>query len=151
MVILLGLLAAIMMPQFGEAANTTRENMLRENLRMMRTQIGCYQAQHNDVNPGFPNGDINQVPTEDLFIDQLTLYTNARGQTSSERTDQYCYGPYMSEIPENPINRLTSVLMLDDDDAIPAAADFGWVFKPSAYFFIPGGDVDSQGRPFAGY
>ena len=59
----------------------------------------------------------------------------------------------MREMPENPINKLNTIEVLDAGAAFPAADDsHGWVFSPSEMILqadVEG--VDTQGTPFADY
>src|SRR5438105_7827710 len=63
-VTILGIIATIVVPQFSTASNTARENMLKDELRYLRTQIVVYKAQHHDVNPGYPGGDTTKSATD---------------------------------------------------------------------------------------
>src|SRR4051812_42865252 len=56
-VVIMGILAAIVVPQFSNASHVARENMLKDELRYLRTQINVYKAQHGDVPPGYPSGN----------------------------------------------------------------------------------------------
>ena len=56
-VVILGILAGIVIAGFSNTSTEAKESMLKENLRIMRTQIGAYRAQHEDVSPGYPDGD----------------------------------------------------------------------------------------------
>ena len=78
-VIILGILAAIVIPQFSSASVESKENMLRENLRVMKVQIGCYRAQHSDVSPGYPGGDESLSPTVAAFEEQMLKFTDING------------------------------------------------------------------------
>ena len=100
-VIILGILAAIIIPQMSNVGQQSRENMLRENLRILRTQINSYRAEHWDVSPGYPGGDESLAPTSVAFIDQMTLPTDATGDTGAASTP---FGPYLRNMPENPVN-----------------------------------------------
>jgi len=51
-VVILGILAAIVIPQFSNASHVARENTLKDDLRYLRTQIAVFKAQHRDVPPG---------------------------------------------------------------------------------------------------
>ena len=151
-VVILGILAAVVIPQMSNAALETRENMLRENLRALRIQLGCYIIQHRDVSPGYPDGDDTAVPTAAAFVDQLSGFTSELGGTNAVWTDQFCYGPYMREIPENPINNLSGVMVIADGGAIPADAGCGWVYRPSDNVLVAGcGGVDIRGQAYADY
>jgi general secretion pathway protein G len=132
-VIILGILAAIVIPNVSGASIETKENMLKENMRIFRAQIGVYRAQHRDVSPGYPNGNILETPTEATFIDQLTLSSNEKGETAAINTPGYPYGPYFRQMPSNPINNLKTVDILADSAGMPGAGDdsHAWVFKPA--------------------
>src|SRR5687768_8469449 len=71
-VVILGILATIVIPQFSTAATNARESTLKDELRYLRTQIIVYKAQHHDVPPGYPNGNRNATPTGADFIAQMT-------------------------------------------------------------------------------
>ena len=75
-VIILGILAGILFPQFSNASLLARENTLREDLRFMRSQILTFRIQHGDVSPGYPNGNVSAVPTESDFIDHMLKYSD---------------------------------------------------------------------------
>jgi len=61
-VIVLGILASIVIPQFSNASQESREATLRDCLHYLRTQVQIYKAQHGDVAAGFPNGDPTASP-----------------------------------------------------------------------------------------
>jgi prepilin-type N-terminal cleavage/methylation domain-containing protein len=134
-VVILGILAGIVIAGFSNTSLETKENMLKENLRIMRTQIGAYRAQHDDTSPGYPDGDESLDPTEQDFLDQMTLATDIYGDTTAANA---IFGPYMRSWPANPLNNKSGILILADGDAVPAEAadgDFGWLFKPSQVVF----------------
>src|SRR5687768_8375233 len=82
-IVILGILATIVIPQFSNASVNARENTLKDELRYLRTQIVVYKAQHHDIPPGYPNGDRNAAPTGPDFIAQLTRPTDAFGTTAA--------------------------------------------------------------------
>jgi len=128
-VTILGIMAAIMIPKFSNATEETRENMMKEELRMLRTQIATYRAQHWDTCPGYDDGG---NISEQSFIDQLTLFTDENGNTNAVAGPVFKYGPYLREIPENPLNNKSSIRMIPDGGAMPGAGTDvdGWIFKP---------------------
>lgn len=144
-VIILGILASIIIPKFSTATVETRENMTRENLRIMRTQIATYRAQHWDISPGY---DAAGNPDEQAFIDQMTMFTDEDGNTNAIASAVFRYGPYLSEIPENPLNAKASINMIADGAGMPAAAtdNDGWVYKPQDIIFR----ADSIGNDITG-
>lgn len=154
-VIILGLLAAIVIPAFSDSTKTTRENMLLEDLRMLRTQIETYRIQHNDVSPGYPDGDTTAVPTAAAFTAQMTTFSNAQGQTNAAKTAVFEYGPYLTSVPNNPVNNSNTVIILADNEAFPgapAAANLGWIYKPGANILKAACQgTDSNGVSFYSY
>ena len=86
-VVILGILAAIVIPQFTQASTEARENSLKANLQTIRSQIELYKIQHNDDPP-------TSVAT---FEDQMTGTTDSAGATTGSD-----FGPYLQSIPVNP-------------------------------------------------
>src|SRR3954470_2372518 len=50
-VIILGILAAIVIPQFTSASTEARQGTLKSQLQTLRSQIALYKLQHRDVAP----------------------------------------------------------------------------------------------------
>ena len=44
-VVILGILAAIVIPRFSDASHQARESALKDNVRFLRSQIQLYKAQ----------------------------------------------------------------------------------------------------------
>ena len=148
-VIILGILAAIIIPQMSNVGQQSRENMLRENLRILRTQINAYRAEHWDVSPGYPGGDESLAPTQVAFIDQMTLPTDATGDTGAASTP---FGPYLRNMPENPVNG-SSVIEIVNGPLPPVGDDSGgWIFRPDIVIFkADTADTDSNKQPYYEY
>jgi len=153
-VIILGILAAIVIPQFSNATASARASMLADDLRLMRSQIMVFKAQHNSVSPGYPGGDPTASPTESAFAAQITLASTASCATAAPGTAGYHYGPYMTQVPPNPINGKNSVLVLGDGQTFPSTPSntYGWIYQPSTLIFK--GDTlgrDESGRSYFDY
>ena len=121
-VVLLGILAAIVIPAVANSTTSAKASALATDLQLLRRFILVYEAQHLEVAPG---------PTEQAFIEQATMSSNASGQTAAVGTPGFERGPYMQKIPVNPFNNLGTVQMLADGDPFPANADDsdGWICK----------------------
>ena len=153
-VIILGILAAVVIPKFSTASVQTRENILRENLRMFRTQIGCYKITHNDIAPGYPGGNTALAPTEQAFIDQMTMSTDENCATAAAGTPGFPFGPYLRTIPANSVNRSMSVQIVANGAPMPAVADDddGWVYKPEDIAIrADAAGNDQNNQPYYGY
>jgi len=88
-VIILGILAAIVIPQFTNASASARDSSLQSTLQTLRSQIQLYKLQHGDTLPNL-----------------VTDWTPMTGTTTYASTT---YGPYMQSAPVNSINGLSGV------------------------------------------
>lgn len=155
-VVILGILAAIVIPELSSASRQAREGVLRDDLRFMREQTMRYMIQHDDDPPGYPaGGDTTQAPSEANFIDQMTRYTDLYSNSSAAGSNVYRYGPYLTRIPENPLTSKNTILIVPNGSPIPApdlAQPYGWIFKPQTLQFVPNlPGTDLQGQPYTSY
>ncbi len=151
---ILGILAAIVVPRFTNASEVAQSNALKEDLRILRTQIMVYRVQHNGNPPGYPNGDLSASPTMESFTQQMTLYSNAEGKTSATPSTQYKLGPYLLKMPVNMKNGSSEIKFIGDGAAFPSAADgtTGWVYQPSTGLFAANATgSDSDGKKYFDY
>jgi len=73
---ILGIMAAIVMPIFGEQVQLAKEAAAKDNLRVLRNVIERYAAEHNDVPPGYSDNDPSKTvsgPLPDFNCDLLTI------------------------------------------------------------------------------
>ena len=152
-VVILGILASIVIPQFSNASQTARENTLKDELRYLRTQVIVYKAQHLDVSPGYPNGSPSQPPDAGTFLSQMTNYTDQNANTSLTFTNVFQYGPYLSQMPANPVNNLNTIKVVANGAAIPAPDNStGFIYQPSTQTIVPNlPGKDTNGVPFSSY
>jgi general secretion pathway protein G len=113
-VAIIGILAAIVLPEFQNHASEARETAARDNLRIIRKTIELYAIQHNGIAPGYPGNDPSADPDEATFKAQLQA------------------GNYFSAFPANSFNGLATVQFVANGAAFPVAASgaFGWVYQP---------------------
>ncbi len=97
-VIVLGILAAVVIPQFTDASTDAKLSALQTNLATTRTQLQLYKLQHNDT-----------WPTLATFSNQMTLSSKADGTTAAVGTTGYPYGPYILSVPNNPYTSTKTV------------------------------------------
>src|SRR5688500_9573513 len=129
-VVILGILAAVAIPQFADSSQEARASSLQSNLAVMRSAVEYYRSNHSGKYPGYPSA--GGSPTAVITADQLTQASQANGATAAPGTAGYGFGPYIRErLPENPINGLNTVLIVADGAAFPAADDStGWIYQP---------------------
>ena len=108
-VIILGILAAIVIPQFTSASTNARVSSTTAQLQTLRSQIQLFKLQHNDILPDLVTNQWNQ----------LLSTSNITGAV--DVTAAGIYGPYIESTPKNPLNNNSSV-------AASAAANVGWIY-----------------------
>lgn len=111
-VVILGILSAIVIPQFTSASDTAKANALTTQLQTIRSQLELYRVQHNDVYPTLTQLSDWSVMTEK---------TNADGTTTG--TPQF--GPYLQKAPVNSFNNLSNC-------AATASTSTGWQYVVSS-------------------
>lgn len=125
-VVILGILSAIVIPQFTSAAESSKETALQQDVFRFREQLELYKQQHN-----------GEVPTLADFIDQMTLATNAAGDTAAIGTAGYIYGPYLPGIPRNPF---TDTIPLSDGTVGTSA----WYYNETTGEIAPNDSADHR-------
>jgi prepilin-type N-terminal cleavage/methylation domain-containing protein len=109
-IILLGILATIIIPQISVSSEDAKLNSLKTNLSHMRDAIRLYYAQHNNIYPGanyisgLPSANGSEAAV--AFVRQLTRYTKPDGEVQDVKDATHNLGPYLkvSELPINPYN-----------------------------------------------
>src|SRR5205814_10229684 len=106
-VIILGILAAIVIPQFSGASIQARTSNLQSTVQTLRSQVALYKLQHGDTLP-----DLTANSGSNWAL--LTATSTYQGQT---------VGPYMQSTPTNSLTN-GSVVKNGDGSAAVAGADF---------------------------
>ncbi|MDB5347317.1 MAG: hypothetical protein JWP89_5694 [Schlesneria sp.] len=128
-IVILGILAATVLPQFTESSANANESALRADLTQLRSQLQVFRFQHDGA---FPSG------TADNVINQLTLASDAGGNTARVGTAGYPFGPYlMGQLPTNPYNggsgllvKSTAISTSDvDATAMHGTVKVGWIYS----------------------
>jgi prepilin-type N-terminal cleavage/methylation domain-containing protein len=109
-VIILGILAMIIVPQISVSQEDAKANALKTNLGGLRTAIEIYYLQHNNTYPGMKKTDGSLTDVADIaesntaFLAQMTQFTDVTGKVAATQTTAYPYGPYLKEgaLPSNP-------------------------------------------------
>jgi general secretion pathway protein G len=118
-VIILGILAAIVIPQFTQASNDARTNALASDLQTVRSQLQLYKVQHLD---NFPGTDMASI---------MTVRSNQAGATGAD-ANTYPLGPYLQKFPTNAFagNNVVKI-------GSPGAGTEGWSYNTGTGEFYP--------------
>ena len=133
-VVALGILAAIIVPQFGGSSESARYSAASESLLQFRAAIDVYKNQHIGKLPGVVGADPDVV-----FADQMSKPTNVTGDRSSNSDEgygdsDYPLGPYIPNIlPPNPFNGSRRVRTVATFPASPPGGNGvsspGWIYE----------------------
>ena len=110
--IILAILAAIVIPQFGEASDDVKLSALKASLHTVRSQLELYRLQHK-----------TKYPELSKFSYQMTKKTTVDGVLAPNgMPESWKRGPYLLQLPINPI---------DDSSALSATQDGsgGWMYN----------------------
>jgi type II secretion system protein G len=120
-VVILGILAAIVIPQFTSASVEAKESALVSDLQSIRSQIELYKIHHLDALPGTQAGS----PTFEIA---MTTKTDQNGNPGGR------FGPYMQRIPDNPFSTAVDAENSVTDGIAaraPGSDSSGWWFVTS--------------------
>ena len=111
-VIILGIWAAIVIPQFTEASDDARLSALASDLQTIRAQLELYKMQHGG---GYP-------------ADLVTALTTSDGT----------YGPYLTKFPSNPF--VSGDAADDVDTTTQGGGNAGWFYNATSGTVTPDDD-----------
>ena len=141
-VIILGTLAMIIIPQVSVSTEDAKLSTLRTNLSTVRNAIELYYHQHGQTYPGAVKTDGSGAATVagDLpaaLVAQLTQFTQGDGEANGDYTALTApiYGPYLKTVtlPENPYNAANTatcdIAVTDVTTRVATPADnTGWKY-----------------------
>jgi len=147
------ILAAVVIPQLSRASQQSRQNSLKDVLQYFKTHIAVFKAQHQDLPPGYPGANPTSGPTNQAMASQLTEYSDVFCDLSPRPGTAFQFGPYVKEIPANPVNGMNTVKMIGNNQSLPAPdGTTGWIYKPQTQELIPNlTGNDASGTPYSNY
>jgi general secretion pathway protein G len=118
-VIILGILAAIVIPQFTNASTDAKKSNMASQAQTCKSQITLYSLQHNDTYPA--SGSLFTLLTEQT--DDTGANPPGSGLT--------VFGPYLQATPTNPLTNSSSVDYVTTDPTVgtTTATGYGWVYN----------------------
>lgn len=148
-VIILGILAMIIVPQISVSTDDARLNTLQTNVNSIRSAIEVYAAQHANRYPGtYSEADGTTAVADDAeskaaLLAQLTQFTDVNSMVNGTKTAVFKYGPYLKTgtLPMNPFNESGDVVVVFNQADITAPRTIsggaeGWhYFAPIGVFF----------------
>ncbi len=133
LILIVGILSVIVVPELTEASLDTRTARLQSQLYAVRAKLRVYQKDHN-----------GQFPSGQAVVDQMTLRTNADGQIMpiGASLEEYPLGPYLHSFPRNPYARRSVAGKVEVGTNAPGGGNAGWFYDPQTGHFF----ADSDGQ-----
>ena len=125
-VVILGILAAIVIPQFTSASNDARQSGLASDLQTSRSQLQLYKTQHLERWPSLKEDGTADTAN---FIARMTGKTDSTGKINAAGV----LGPYLMKWPTNPF-ATSNQNTCNYGTAEPAPGDgtSGWYFNTTS-------------------
>lgn len=117
-VVILGILAAIVIPQFTNASEAAKGSSLDSQLQTIRSQLELYQVQHNG---NYPAADLDNADGDGEWT-ALTATTELDG-SAGDGANNNDLGPYLQQAPVNSFEGSSTV-----DVTGNATAGVGWIY-----------------------
>lgn len=122
-VIILGILAAIVIPQFTSASDDARRNSLTSQVQTLRSQVELYKLQHtSDASELFAT-----ATTDVTQWQEMTNKTTAAGAVDNAAGT---FGPYLQTLPVNNLNGFSKVVVaaVANEATYDPANDAGFIY-----------------------
>jgi general secretion pathway protein G len=126
-VIILGILAAIVIPQFTNASQDARKSSLASTVQTVKSQIELYKLQHKDNPPLLITGGGGQWESFTMYSDIDGTFAAAPDLTA---TPPINLGPYMQQAPANPLLQIATIGALGTVDG-----SVGWTYDETTGVF----------------
>lgn len=137
-VVIIGIIAAIAIPRLSRGAAGAGDSSLKGDLKVLRTAIDAYAAEHGGVYP-----TLLQIQSSNL-----TAYTDDQGGVSVAKDATHIYGPYLRTVPALPIGANKGNSGIDST----ASAGTGWIYNSTTGAINANAtESDAQGNAYAGY
>ena len=111
---IIAIIAAIAIPRMSRGTAGASDSALAGDLAVMRNGIDMYAVEHNGA-----------FPAVATFVDQLTLYTDAAGDTDATQDATHIYGPYIRKVTPLPVGakRNSTGVAATDSSGV------GWIYN----------------------
>lgn len=151
---ILGIMGALAFPQYQDSARQAREAAAKSSLEILRSQSQLYKMQHDGLAPGYMGA---MTAPNSIFQWQFvgTSALNGAASVSKTPTTTYPLGPYLMELPKNPLNGQRAIKMVAGsvtDWSSAVDANYGWLYqKETCTFKLSTAGTDLRGESYLNY
>jgi prepilin-type N-terminal cleavage/methylation domain-containing protein len=151
---ILGIMGAMAFPNYQDTSSKAKEASAKSTLGVLRSQAGLYKVQHNGLAPGY----IGTFTAPNAVFEWQFIGTSAaNGSASASKTSTatYPFGPYLSELPQNPFNGKRTIKIVPasvTDFSTAVDANYGWLYqKETCTFKLSQAGTDTDGKSYMTY
>ena len=144
-VVILGILAAIVVPQFTNASQSARSSSTTSLLQSVRSQLELFQVQHNGTYP-----TLDAAGTWVIMTNKSASTDVGPGAGSTTGA----YGPYLQQAPQNPWVKASVNTAINtgwNGTTLPttgaAAETVGWYYNAATGKIAAAAFTESTGQP----
>ncbi len=145
-VVIIGIIGAIAIPRISRGSEGAADAKLQGDLAVLRNAIDLYATEHNGK---FPSD------TPATFVQQLTTYTDADGNTSATKDADHIYGPYIRKIPKLSVGpHKGSDGVVSSTSGTVGSASGGWYYNGTTGDIranVPDSTPDARGTEYNTY
>ena len=141
---LLGILASIVVLNFGGSDRPANERALRANLQSLRSAMALFKADH-----GYwpcSQDDYDYPCTSAQFRYKLTRFSRKDGRTNTTKNTTYAYGPYLDDFPVEPFSQADTLTWSLGTERLKetianqvdgSSGNGGWFYEPESGTIVP--------------
>ena len=140
-VVILGILAAIVVPQFTNASQQAKNSSTVSLLQSIRSQLELFQVQHNGT---YPTLDGTWA---------IMINTSAATELGAAKGTGTTFGPYLQQAPQNPWVKasVATGIVAWDGVTLPTKGagteTAGWYYAPATGKIAAAAFTESTGQP----
>jgi type II secretory pathway pseudopilin PulG len=141
--VVVGIIAGIAIPRLNRAPEPTVDSAIADELAIMRAAIDQYQSEHN--------GSYPSATSAEVFVNQLTGFTDVAGDTQARRDRSHVLGPYLKGVPTLPVGTNKGLNTVTVTGPAGTGA-FGWYYDGTTVWANnPPTDVDAKATAYNSY
>jgi type II secretory pathway pseudopilin PulG len=137
------IVGAVAIPRMSRGDSGAAGSALVGDLALLRNAISLYASEHGGL-----------FPQAHAFEEQLTRFTDARGESSSVKTSTHTFGPYLRRIPPLPVGSNKGQTKVVDAATGIQGIGGGWYYESATGRInanLIDAETDRTGRSYNAY
>ena len=119
--------------------------------RRNKAKAALFAQKLADQSPGFQGGSL-AGSADQVFVQQMTQYTDDAGNVQATGDSTYKWGPYLMKMPANSITSDPSLKVVTGSGGVTADDSTGWLYNATTQDFIANSTkTDNTGVAYSSY